>query len=182
MTMDEIASNLGMSKKTLYQHFENKAAIVMMVSEMQCAMEEKEIDAVCIGAKDAIDELLRVMSWVSKMLTSIAPNLIPELRKYYPEAWEIHQTHSDSHVINKLSDNIRRGIKEGLYRKDLDVELAARIRAAQIEAGFNEQYFPSLQYSQITVQRTMLEVFLFGITTEKGRALIHQYFRAYRLI
>lgn len=182
VTMDEIARDLGMSKKTLYQHFANKAAIVMEVSQMQCSKEEQEIDQVAEGATDAIDELLRVMSWVSKMLTSIAPNLIPELQKYYPEAWEIHQTHSDHHVINKLTENLRRGIREGLYRKDLDVELVARMRAAQIETGFNETFFPSSKYNQLTVQRTMLEVFLFGVTTPKGRELIRQYFRAYKLI
>ncbi|MFK7971273.1 MAG: TetR/AcrR family transcriptional regulator [Bacteroidia bacterium] len=182
VTMDEIARDLGMSKKTLYQHFANKAAIVMAVSTMQCTQEQVEIDAVCVGAKDAVDELLRVMSWVSKMLTSISPNLIPELKKYYPEAWEMHADHSDTHVINKLSENLQRGKEEGLYRSDVNVDLVARIRAAQIDTGFNEHYFPSKTYNQLTIQRTMLEVFLYGITTPKGRELIRQYFRAYKLV
>jgi AcrR family transcriptional regulator len=99
VTMDEIASKLGMSKKTLYQHFSNKAELVLCVSQEQCAKEEREIDEAANGGVDAVDELLRVMSWVSKMLASINPNLIPELKKYYPEAWAIHETHSDSHVI-----------------------------------------------------------------------------------
>jgi AcrR family transcriptional regulator len=182
VTMDEIASKLGMSKKTLYQHFANKAELVMCVSQMQCDREEREIDEVSEGGVDAVDELLRVMSWVAKMLTSINPNLIPELKKYYPEAWEIHETHSDFHVINKLTENLKRGIEEGLYRKELDVELVARMRAAQIETGFNEQFFPPSKFNQLTVQRNMLEVFLYGITTPQGRELIPQYFRAYRLV
>jgi hypothetical protein len=84
--------------------------------------------------------------------------------------------------LNKLTENLHRGIKEGLYRNELDVDFVARMRAAQIETGFNEQFFPPSKYNQLTVQRNMLEVFLYGITTPKGRELIPQYFRAYRLI
>ena len=182
VTMDEIASDLGMSKKTLYQHFDNKADLVLCVSQMQCEQEEREIDEAAEGGKDAIDQLLRVMTWVARMLSSINPNLIYELKKYYPEAWETHQNHSDSHVINKLTENLQWGIREGLYRKELDVEFVARMRAAQIETGFNEQFFPHSKFNQLTVQRNMLEIFLYGITTPEGRELIPQYFRAYRLV
>lgn len=171
-----------MSKKTLYQHFDNKADIVMQVSLMQCIKEEEEIEAACEGAENAVDEMMRVMQWIARHVTNMAPNLIPELRKYYPDAWAIHESHNDQQLLDTLIKNIRWGVKDGLYRAELDPEMTARVRIAIIEAGFNDQIFTPSQNSIIKVQRLLLEIFLYGITTLEGRKLIPTYFKAYRLI
>ena len=168
VTLDELAHDLGISKKTIYQHFENKAEIVMKTCELFHTHEQAQIEAIHQSAHHAIEEVVGIMRWVNQALSQISPVLIYELQRHYPEAWDLHQHHEQCNVYGSIRRNLEWGMAEGLYRAELDADLVARIRVAQIDTAFDQRHFPYQQYGHGHVQQGMMDLFLHGITTAKG--------------
>lgn len=176
VTMDDIAQELGMSKKTIYQIFKNKAEIVKEVSLAYCKQNEAETRAVAQTSENAIDALFKVMQHFSENAKSLSPNLIFEIKKYYPESWQLFQKHESRFVVQKINDNLHRGITEGLYRPNINAEIISRMHISQLEAGLNEKLFPVKRFPFPMVQIQMMEIYMRGIATQKGIDLINGYF------
>ena len=181
VTMDDIAQDLGISKKTIYQHFQNKAEIVREVTKRHCLQNEAEFEEIAKSAQNAIDELVHVMLWLVQTLKEMAPNLIYDIQKYYPDAWETFHHYENEFVLVAVIDNLKRGIQEGLYREDLNVEIVSRMRVAQVDLGFDETLFPRKQFAHLSVQVEMLKFYIHGITTPKGKEALEAYFQQYNL-
>jgi len=176
VTMDEIAQELGMSKKTIYQLFKNKADIVKEVSMAYCKQNEAETLAVAESSQNAIDALFKVMQHFTENAKSLSPNLIFEIKKYYPESWQVFQKHENRFVVQKVKDNLFRGIKEGLYRPNINADIVSRMHISQLDAGLDEKLFPARRFPFPMVQLQMMELYMRGIATQKGIDLINTYF------
>ncbi len=177
VTMDDIAQELGMSKKTIYQLFKNKAEIVREVSLAFCKQNEAETLALGKTGENAIDTLFKVMQHFTQATKALSPNLIFEIKKYYPESWQLFQRHENRFVLQKMKDNLQRGIKEGLYRPNIDPDIIARMHLSQLEAGLNEKYFPQKRFPFPMVQLQIMELFIRGIATSKGLEIIDERMR-----
>jgi AcrR family transcriptional regulator len=175
VSMDDIAGHLSMSKKTLYKWFENKDQIVQAVTEQHLAMEEAECCRMFDSASNALDELFQMMTWAKRQFQDVHPGIFYDLKKYYPQAWKLWEGHKNSFILEKIGNNLRRGMAEGLYRADLDVEVLSRLHLAEIELAFNADLFPPRQYNPQHVHFTFLEHFLLGVATLKGHKLINEY-------
>ncbi|UYZ61892.1 TetR/AcrR family transcriptional regulator [Hymenobacter weizhouensis] len=175
VSMDDIAQHLAMSKKTLYKWFENKDQIVLAVAEHHLQMEEAECCRMFEQAENALDELFQMMTWAKRQFQDVHPGIFYDLKKYYPAAWAVWEKHKNFFILEKISDNLRRGMAEGLYRADLNVEVLSRLHLAEIELAFNADLFPARQYNPNTIHFIFLEHFLLGVATLKGHKLINQY-------
>lgn len=172
ITLNDLARELGISKKTIYQHFENKAQLVQAVSERFFRSEEAEMLKITANAKNAIEEIVLIMQGMVQSKANISQNLIFEVQKYYPKAWRVFEGHSCNFMMQKVEENLRRGVAEGLYRSDLNIDLTARLRVAHVEAGFRPDLFPPNQFSFIEIQTATTEIYLHGIVSEKGREIL----------
>lgn len=175
VSMDDIATHLAMSKKTLYKWFENKDQIVLAVTEQHLSMEEAECCRMFEAAPHALDELFQMMSWAKRQIQDVHPGIFYDLRKYYPAAWALWEKHKNTFILEKIGANLRRGMAEGLYRADLDVDVLSRLHLAEIELAFNADLFPPRQFNPSAVHLTFLEHFLLGVATLKGHKLINEY-------
>ncbi|RMG59259.1 MAG: TetR/AcrR family transcriptional regulator [Bacteroidetes bacterium] len=175
ITMDEVARDLGISKKTIYQYYENKAALVYAVAEGYFQSEEKIATDISALARDAIDEIVRVARWSFQTFRTMSPNLVMEIRKYYPRSWEIFDCFKSDFIHNKVRDNLQRGIAEGLYRPEIHVEIVAQVRVNQIEFSLKPEAFPPDRFDPVEVQQQLFELYLRGIVTPEGLARYRQY-------
>ncbi|GAA4378313.1 TetR/AcrR family transcriptional regulator [Hymenobacter koreensis] len=175
VSMDDIAAQLGMSKKTLYKWFENKDQIVLAVMQQHVAQEECNCHEVFATGNNALEAMFNLIQWHKEMLSRIHPSIFHDLQKYYPQAWAVFEQHKNTFILQKTVDNIRRGMEEGLYRPDLDVDVLARLHLAEIELMFNSAVFPTRQFSIQRVNSVMVEHFLMGMSTLKGHKLINEY-------
>jgi AcrR family transcriptional regulator len=175
VSMDDIALQLAMSKKTLYKWFENKDEIVQAVIKAHLQANECGCEEMSKTAANAVDELLRIMALNKKLFSELHPSIFFDLQKYHPGAWSLFNTHKTNFILTKVKANIRRGMEEGLFRSDLDVEVMSRLRLAQIELVFNPDIFPPDQFNIGEVQMECLEHFMLGIATLKGHKLINQF-------
>ena len=179
VTLDDIARDLGMSKKTIYQYFENKEDIVCESVRGHMCMEIEAGNRIAEVSENALDELARFIHYAIQSLKTVSPQLIYETQKYYPRAWQVFHDHKNNYLLGKVRENLQRGIREGLYRDDIHVEIVARMRVAQIGMSLDPEIFPIDQFDVVEVQLQMIELYMFGVITKKGRNYLaeHRYHR-----
>ena len=175
VSMDDIAADMAMSKKTLYKWFENKDQIVQASMARHLAGTQCDCTAMIQSATSAIDELFRMMEWTRQEFSNVHPSIFYDLQKFHPLTWQLWQAHKNEFILSQIIQNLRRGITEGLFRADLDVEIMARLRLAQIELLFDPTVFPPRQFATERVSQALLEHFMLGVATLKGHKLINQY-------
>ena len=175
ITMDAIASHLGMSKRTIYESYEDKHAIVNALTKHELEMQEKELENIRKDAKNSIDEIMGAMSCVGRTFSKIHPGVFYDLQKFHSDAWKQFRSFKEQKMQGFIEENLKRGIKQGLYRKDLKIKILAKFRIEQVEMAFNPSMFPQNKFNLTEVQLVLLDHFLHGITTLKGHKLINKY-------
>ena len=175
ITMDEIASHLGMSKRTIYDSYDDKDAIVKALTLFELSIQEKELQDIRKQAENSIDEIMRAMGCIKRTFGKINQSVFYDLQKYYPAAWKHFRNFKEQKMQVFVEENLKRGIKQALYRKDLKIKILARFRIEEVEMGFNTGMFPSSKFDLTEVQLVLLDHFLHGIVTLKGHRLINKY-------
>ena len=173
VSMDDIAANMAMSKKTLYKWFANKDEMVHAVMEQHLDTTQRDCNRLLEQSSSAIDELFRMMDWMKQQFADVHPSIFYDLQKFYPPTWQLWVAHKHQYILAQITANLRRGMAEELYRADLDVEVLARMRLAQIELAFNPDVFPARQFDVQRLQQVVLEHFMLGIASLKGHKLIN---------
>jgi AcrR family transcriptional regulator len=168
LTMDDIAQNLGISKKTIYQYVENKAELVDKVVEITLNEQRIACEEFLTDESNAIDQLLKMYSQNSKMFLDINPSLIFELNKYYPESWSKLFDFRNNYIFNAVRANMEHGIKSGLYRYDIDIDIIAKLYTSRTLDMFNQDMFPPNRYPSRMVFRQMFVHHVRGIASHAG--------------
>lgn len=175
VSMDDIALNMGVSKKTLYKWFENKDQMVLAMIQEQITGMEGDCCSFATSAGNAIEELYSIMDMVRQKMAGMHPSVFYDLQKYHQAAWQVWNNHKNKFILAQIYDNIKRGMAEGLYRQDMDIDIVARLRLAQIDDVFNPELFPPDKFDLHKVQIATLEHFMMGIASLKGHKLINKY-------
>ncbi len=175
VTMDDIATHLGMSKKTIYQFFKDKNELVFALVKKKLKDDEDQVAAIISQSGNVIEEMINMMKCSEEIFSRINPIVIHDLQKYHPEAWKQFQDFKSGVLVHTLEQLLSKGIKQGYIRPDIDVKILARMRVAQVEMGFNAAIFPLAEFNTWKVQQQLLEHFNYGICTLKGYKLLNQY-------
>ena len=172
VTMDEIAGQTGISKKTLYQFFEDKDALVeaVMRSELdymqtQCTKQMKE-------AENAIEEIFLDMDAMEVVMDAMNPQIVFNLEKFYPKTFEKFKKHKNTFLLDIIKKNLQRGIAEELYRSDLNIDIVARFRLESSFLAFSQETYPFGKYNLLDVSNEIYFLYMHGIATPKGKKLI----------
>lgn len=175
VSMDDIARELGISKKTLYQHFDNKDSLVEEVIQTHVERQQQAMCFISTNAENALDEMRKIGAFITTMIEDISPGALYDLQKYYRKSWELLMKNQDEHVLNSIMKNIRRGIQEGLYRENLHVEITAKIYAKATFMIVDELSDSSSNFSRRLLIRELHGYHVHAITTPKGMELWNQY-------
>lgn len=175
VTMDEIATQLGISKKTIYQSFTDKDDIVCAVVKDHLNSSEQDCLSCKEDADNAIHEIFLAMDRVIDHLRDIHPAMIFDLHKFHYEAFQKFQTFKDEFLYQGIEDNLKRGIEEGLYRPDINIEILSKFRVESVYFSLNPNAFPPEKISGADVHKELMIHFLFGLSTPKGYKLIEKY-------
>jgi TetR/AcrR family transcriptional regulator, cholesterol catabolism regulator len=175
ITMDEIATHLGISKKTIYQYYKDKKELVYKVVEAKIAKQVEAMEEMKEQAIDPVHEVIMTSELLKKLFQNMNPFLMLEIQKYYPRAYGVFKTHRDQCVFTTIFDNIKTGVEVGLYRSSIDMDTIARLRMVCIDAAFNPENFPLAKKNLNELQVQLIEHFLYGICTLKGHKLINKY-------
>lgn len=175
ITMDDIAMRMGISKKTLYAHFADKSDLVMNVMRRHLDLIEQQSVESRNKAGNAIEELFLVMKMLEEKLRNMNPVVMMDLQKFHAKAFQLFDQHKNVFMMQTIRENLERGVREGLYRADLEIEILSHFRAASSMFCFQPEMFPIGEYEMSKVQRVLLEHFLYGVASLKGYQEIEQY-------
>lgn len=175
VSMDDIASQLGMSKKTIYQFFSDKDELVNAVMNEEVTQTQHDCEFCKKNAINAIDEIFLTLEQLYAQLSQLNPMVLYDAEKFHPRAFEIFRKMKEEFLLQVVAHNIRRGIKEELYRDDINVDTMSRYRVETMMVPFAMAASAPGKYNLADVTRETMEHFLFGLSTLKGHKLIIKY-------
>ncbi|MBO0937737.1 TetR/AcrR family transcriptional regulator [Fibrella sp. HMF5335] len=167
ITMDDIARRLAISKKTIYQYFTDKEDIVYQVVNYHIEHEMIECTRLIDQSMNPLEEMLMISDLMRRNADMVNPSLLMDVQRYYPKAWDAFLQHKEGRIITDIKANLQRGVDQGLYRTDIDLETMARLRVELIQLGFDDRAFPNNK-DVMTTQDQLLHLFLRGILSEQG--------------
>lgn len=175
VSMDDIAAQVGMSKKTLYQYFTDKDELVdgvftgvMEENKRHCCAEQKKAD-------NAIHEVFLAFDRVQEMFANMNPSVLFDMEKYHSATFTKFKDFKNTFLYGMIKTNIEKGINEDLYRSDIDIDILARYRIHSIMLAFNPDVFSTSRTQILLIEQQLVEHFLYGLATTKGIKLIQKY-------
>ena len=175
VTMDEIAIQLGISKKTIYQFFADKDELVNAVIEQYLEHNRNCCNKDRLAAKNAIHEVFLAMEMVQEMFENMNTSMLYDLEKYHPTAYKKFEKYKYEFLYRVIKENLEKGIQEELYRDDLNKSIITAIRLETMMLPFNQDVFPKNKFTLPEVQQQLMEHYLFGVASIKGHKLILKY-------
>ncbi|WP_299665910.1 TetR/AcrR family transcriptional regulator [uncultured Polaribacter sp.] len=168
VTMDEIASNMGVSKKTIYKYFKNKTALVAAVADYMFETICCGIDGILEQETNPIDELFAIKKLVMNHLKNEKASPFYQFQKYYPKIFTVLRKNQFEIMQDTITDNLERGIKMNLYRENLNKDFISRIYFYGVSTIKDQDNFPLTHFSMGELMNYYLEYHIRGIATEKG--------------
>jgi AcrR family transcriptional regulator len=175
VTMDDIANQLGMSKKTIYQFYKDKDALVMAVVNFELEEQSLKCQRTQDTADNAVHEMFMLLEDIQQMFKNMNPMTMNEIAKYYPEAFARIQNHKDEFMHQIIKTNLIKGIEQGVYRKEIDPEILSIYRLETSFVPFNPQLYPFSKFDIGKVTLQIIENFIYGVMSLKGIELMEKY-------
>ncbi|HZX73730.1 MAG TPA: TetR/AcrR family transcriptional regulator [Cyclobacteriaceae bacterium] len=175
ISMDDIARHLTVSKKTLYQHFTDKDDMITQISKIHLERNIEEMEMCSNTSENAIDELGKISICLKKDMEEMNPSLLFDMQKYHPKAWAVWIEFKNRFIRESVEKNLYKGIEEGHFRPEINVEVLAALRMQIVEDVFDEKLFPKDKFNLAETQMQIFDHFVYGLCTEKGRKLYQKY-------
>ncbi len=175
VSMDDISRSLGISKKTLYQAVENKRDLIKEVFQKHIKEEEAAIGEIVATSKDAVDEIMGIARYVTALLREISPTTLYDMQKYYGDIWGMMEALHQVHIYETIKKNLDRGVAEGLYRKNLNADIIAKLYVGKTMLIVDEDVFPLKDYNKEKLYLEYVYYHLHGIALPKGLKLFEKY-------
>lgn len=170
VTMEDIARQGGISKKTIYQEFADKKDLVKVAFEVILDEDRRKMNSILETEDGVIEHLVKTSKMVRERLLNLNPIVILEVQKYFPEAWKMFEAFKVQVIMEDLINVIEKGKKLGYFRPEIDSHILAKVRVSQITSAFDPENFSRSDFNLAEEQAVMMDLFLHGIFTEKGRA------------
>lgn len=172
VTMDQLADELGMSKKTLYQYFPSKEALLQEIihavtDQCDCYVGELMADK----SMDFVQRLKHMMEYLTKNIYSQwSTVLVSDMKRNWPEIWAKIMEFRRQRIFQDTAMLIHEGVENGVFRKDLDEKLVVHIWATAIQGLVTPDALSQMPYTASQVFDAIQKVFFEGLLTDSGRA------------
>lgn len=178
VTMDQMAAELGISKKTLYQHFDSKHQLLYAVVSRLMAESERIIKTLTEDPKlDYFQRVTGLVEHISRRTAGISRDFMQDLQKSAPEMWEEINQFRQKKIYRNFGLLVRKGARAGLIRPEIDPDLLMQMYAVLVQQMINPQALAHSAYSPGQLMKAIVELVFAGAMTEKGRAKFKKDFR-----
>jgi len=175
VTMDEIAGQLGISKKTIYQFYSDKETLVKDIFREMTDQNKQKCTYFKDIAENAIHEQYLSSDSAQEIFNNMNTSVLFDLNRFHPNVFAEFEKFKKQFLFNSIKENIVRGIKEGLFRKDIDVTIITWLRLEMISGVFHNEEVINGKTKPNQFENEMKDFFFFFICTEKGLSYISKY-------
>ncbi len=168
VTMDSVAAEFGISKKTLYQYFNDKKDLIDQV--INYYLDSSVLDVKMNAPGNAIDRIMAMRNHGAKILQQVNNNLEFDLKKSYPSLYEKVYLLKRKRIFEHTVKNIKDGIESGLFRADLDPEFIAKLQVGRMLFTLNpdNDIFDIPEIASVALFDQVMDYHMHAICTEKG--------------
>lgn len=175
VTMDDIAHEMGISKKTIYVHFANKTKLVEAVTFELFETICDGIDGVCKNATNPIEELYSIKMFVMQHLKNEKTSPQYQLKKYYPQIHNRLKFKQFEKMHKSVQDSLQHGVDTSVFRDSIDVDFISRMYFTGMTGIKDNMFFPPEQYQMEYLMESYLEYHLRAIVTDKGLKILNKF-------
>lgn len=169
VTMDRLAADLGVSKKTLYRHFASKEALLYEVVTGFLAETSASVKAIIGRGGDVRGRLAALMNFLSRRLSGVSPVFFEELERHTPEMWQEVQEFRRRQIVRNILKLYRAGRRHGVFSPYPAPQLTVQLFLSTVEGVMNPRVLSRLPYPPAQVMRAIITIFLFGTVSDRSR-------------
>lgn len=174
ITMDDVARELGISKKTLYQFVRDKDDLVGKFVDNEIEQKQEEVCKCFKIGFNAIEELFRISAFMNKMIREQNPATEYDLKKYYPHHYQKIVKSRRERMYNYILLNLKKGKEEGLYRKEINEEIISKLYLTRSENSTFKELFTAEEFTSNALFVELLTYHIRGIATENGIIILEK--------
>ena len=177
--MDDIASRLGVSKRTIYELFGDRESLIRTCVEYFYNRQERRYEARMASARNVIEEFMLLLEdWENSVTVNM--NFMSDLERFYPEIYGRISSERHRQGAERLKQKLRQGVADGLFFPDINVEFSAAILIASVSTIFTSpSTYHSAEISMSEAFRYIMMCFFRGISTAEGLHVIDEMFGKY---
>lgn len=177
VTMDDIASEMAISKKTIYVHFPNKTKLVEAVTFNLFDTICSGIDDICEKAANPIEELYSIKMFVMHHLKNETSSPHYQLKKYYPQIYGVLQFKQFEKMHQSVQESLEHGIATGVFRNTIDVDFISRMYFTGMTGIKDNMFFPPENYKMEYLMESYLEYHLRAIVSDQGMSILNNFIK-----
>lgn len=175
VTMDLIAGNLGISKRTIYEVFADKDELLISVLQLMAEKQKTLVSHILEDSENAIHAIFRLLESSRDHFQDMSPAFLADLRKYHHDVLMKRSVKSEMPDFSNNIKVIERGIREKLFRKDINPEIVNRCLYSLGRSTLDFELYPAENFSRREVVQNILINYLRGISTTEGIELIDKF-------
>jgi AcrR family transcriptional regulator len=175
VTMDMLASHLGISKRTIYEVFRDKDELLQGVLKWMKEKQAETMKKIFSESENVIEAIFKMLDMMGNHFQNMSPAFQMDMKRYHNEMLRDPDGQVEFPFSSSNSEIIKRGIKEEIFRKDIDVDITNRCLLEVAKMSNDKTAFPPDNYMSKDVVRTFYLNYLRGISTTKGLELINHY-------
>ncbi|MCX2836984.1 TetR/AcrR family transcriptional regulator [Salinimicrobium sp. MT39] len=179
VTMDDIAQELKISKKTLYQKYQNKEALLEEVLTYKLEKVIAKMRNLDETIENAVERMYSRDQDIEKASRTNDSVMLRQLIKYYPQIFNKHMLFFSEKLSEILAHNIERGRKQGLYREDFDAYFYSKLFFQLTMTYDNSPFLDTTNISREQYQHETLNFYMNAITTEEGKEVMKEFKPSY---
>ncbi len=175
VSMDDIATHLSMSKKTIYKVVKDKKDLVGKVLDYNFETNSAKVEETLTPDLNAIEQMIELIKFVTWKVKYYSPNMIFDLQKFYPEEYLKLQKRKNKVLQEFYTYNFEKGIEEGLYRENMNVSVISRIIIYLTEKIIDNDQFTIEELCSPDFVVQLYLYHLHGIVSEKGLKILNEF-------
>jgi AcrR family transcriptional regulator len=173
VTLDEIAAELGMSKKTLYKYFEDKEDLLRAGIEENLRKVSREIDAITASGDSFAEKLARVMMLIGKQMSRLSRGAMLDMQKFTPELWKQIETFRREQIFVKIGGMIAQAREENIFRTHVNEQMLTLMIITCIQGILNPEVLTQNSFSAEEAFQFIFRTIFEGALTDESRKDFH---------
>ncbi|HOO67652.1 MAG TPA: helix-turn-helix domain-containing protein [Bacteroidales bacterium] len=172
VTMDAIASHLGISKRSIYERFIDKDTLLFAVMDSIIIKQREMIDRILDSSPDVISAVFCIIRTGRDHAATMNPLIGSDLKKYHSNVLKRLKEKCENPDYEAARKILEKGVSQKIFRQDINVEIVGRAFKGILTMAGDEELFPREIFMQRDIMRNVMISFMRGISTAKGVQLI----------
>lgn len=173
-SVDEISTDLAISKKTFYKYFASKEDLVQQIMERFMGHVRANVERILLSDKSAVEKLSEVISMIASNVSHLMPMFGQDIRRRIPQLWKHIEDFRRQRISEVITRLIKQGVAEGTMRPEMNHRVFLMSVLSAIDGIMQPHILAEESFSVSDALQEIISIFFNGALTEQGRQQFKQ--------